>query len=424
MLCLGFVGLLTHFSCQDPWARGQTLDETEVTSIIKPLVDEGLYVGIAIGLIDRNDQAVYGFGSVRKGENVTPDSDTVFALASVSKVFTGTLLADTVLRGRIKLDDPIGPFLPARVTEHRGAVNRITFLDLATHTSGLPRMVPRKRSTIGWTPRKPMTREEMYAFLSTFRLPPSKKPGFLYSNLAIALLGHTLALVNHQSYEAMLQQRICGPLKMNSTRDWPNEQMGRHLAQGYDKANQPFTPRKLLVGKGAGGLYSTTGDMLKFLAANLGMVDADIVKAMQFAQVPRRLVNEQKNAYMGLTWHVHKAQGRDIVAKNGGIPGFQSYVAFNVQEQVGVVALANSGPVGRRLDRAARRLLQRMMDKSAAQRGTSLHENRQKGQKLARRRPVPVERRAHRRRNGFKICEFLEEFPGRSFLQKLLRAGR
>jgi len=167
---------------------------------------------------------------------------------------------------------------------------------------------------------------------------------------------------------------------MNSTRDWPNEQMGRHLAQGYDKTNQPFTPRKLLVGKGAGGLYSTTGDMLKFLAANLGMVDADIVKAMQFAQVPRRLVNEQKNAYMGLTWHVHKAQGRDIVAKNGGIPGFQCYVAFNVQEQVGVVAMANSGPVGRRLDRAARRLLQRMMDKSAAQRSTPLQENRQKGQ--------------------------------------------
>jgi CubicO group peptidase (beta-lactamase class C family) len=202
----------------------------------------------------------------------------------------------------------------------------------------------------------------MYTFLSTFKLPPDKKPEFVYSNLAIALLGHTLALINHQSYEAMLQQQICGPLKMNSTRVWPSENMRRHLVQGYDKFNQPVTPQKLLVGKSSGGLYSTAGDMLKFLAANLGLVDADIVKAMEFAQVPRRLVNEKKNAYMGLTWHVHKAQGRDIVAKNGGIPGFQSYVAFSARDKVGVVALANSSPKGRRLDVAARKLLQKMID--------------------------------------------------------------
>jgi beta-lactamase class C len=224
-----------------------------------------------------------------------------------------------------------------------------------------------------------MTRQEMYAFLSTFRAPPNKQPGFLYSNLAISLLGHTLELINHQSYEAMLQQRICGPLKMNSTRAWPNEQMRPHLAQGYNKLMEPFTPRKLLVGKSSGGLFSTAGDMLKFLAANLGLVDADIVKAMQFAQVPRRLVNEQKNAYMGLAWHVNKIQGRDIVAKNGGIPGFRSYVAFNVEEQVGVVALSNSGPVGRRLDRAARNLLLRMIDKKRSERGTSLRENCETG---------------------------------------------
>ena len=355
-------GLFVENSVATGDQSADVLTEAAVASMIKPLIEEGLYVGVEIGLISRKGQAVYGFGSVRRGENVAPDRDTVFALASVTKVFTGTLLADTVLQGRIRLNEPIGPFLPARVTAHHGAVTRITFLDLATHTSGLPRMVPRKGRMVGWTPRQPITFQEMYTFLSTFRLPPDKKPEFLYSNLAIALLGHTLALINHQSYEAMLQQQICGPLKMNSTRVWPNEHMRRHLVQGYDKFNQPVTPQKLLVGKSAGGLYSTAGDMLKFLAANLGLVDADIVKVMEFAQVPRRLVNERKNAYMGLTWHVHKARGRDIVAKNGGIPGFQSYVAFSVRDQVGVVALANSSPKGRRLDVAARKLLQRMID--------------------------------------------------------------
>jgi len=219
-----------------------------------------------------------------------------------------------------------------------------------------------------------MTKEEMYAFLAMFRLPPRQTPGYRYSNLAIALLGHTLALINRKSYEAMLQQRICGPLKMDSTGDGPNEQMRHHLAQGYSRLNQPVTPRELLVGKSSGGLYSTTGDMLKFLAANLGLANADIVKAMQFAQVPRRLVSERKNAYMGLAWHVRKVQQGDIISKNGGVPGFSSYVAFNPEEKFGVVALANSSPMGRKLDKAAGRLLQRMIEKSRA-RGVSLPEN-------------------------------------------------
>jgi CubicO group peptidase (beta-lactamase class C family) len=360
------LALLWSLSFHRQYAHGQILDEPEVASIMQPLVDRGLYVGIVIGLVDRNGQAVYGFGSIRKGENVAPDRDTVFALASISKVFTGALLADTVLRGRIRLNDPIGPFLPPRLTASSDALNRITFLDLATHTSGLPTGVPRKQPTAGAAPRGPMTLREMYAFLATFRMPPHKKPRFRYSNLGFALLGHTLELVNHQSYEAMLQERICGPLKMHSTRAWTSEEMRLHLAQGYNRLLKPVVPQKLLVGKGSGGLYSTAGDMLKFLAGNLGLVDADIVRAMRFAQAPRRAVNEKKNTYIGLGWQLSTAHGRIIVSKNGGIQGFQGYVACIPQEKVGVVALANTSAVGRRLDRTSRRLLLRMVEKSRA----------------------------------------------------------
>lgn len=114
-------GLFVENSVATRDQSADVLTEAEVASMIKPLIDEGLYVGVAIGLISRKGQAVYGFGSVRRGENVAPDRDTVFALASVTKVFTGTLLADIVLQGRIRLNEPIGPFLPASYRASRGS---------------------------------------------------------------------------------------------------------------------------------------------------------------------------------------------------------------------------------------------------------------------------------------------------------------
>jgi CubicO group peptidase (beta-lactamase class C family) len=111
------------------------------------------------------------------------------------------------------------------------------------------------------------------------------------------------------------------------------------------------------VGKSSGGLYSTANDMMKYLEANLGLSDAAIVPALLEAQKPVRRVPGKENAFMGLVWHVNQRGNRQIISKNGGLAGYQSFIAFSKADGTGIVALANSSPKGRKLDVAARRIL-------------------------------------------------------------------
>ena len=119
-------------------------DPNEVKALLVQLVDEEKWApGIVVGMIadDPQESWVVGYGRLSATDDRVPDADTVFEIGSITKVFTGILLAQAVSNGEVKLDDPISMYLPEGVTapEHEG--KSITLLDLATHTSRLPRDV-------------------------------------------------------------------------------------------------------------------------------------------------------------------------------------------------------------------------------------------------------------------------------------------
>ncbi|MBI5569110.1 MAG: serine hydrolase [Desulfomonile tiedjei] len=350
---------------EDLSARG-LLDRSTIASYIRPLIDDGSYTGIAVGIVSPMGRQAFGFGSTSRDRGRRPSGDTVYPLASITKTFTGVLLADFALRGRVRLNDPIGKYLPRGVIGQDNPLARITLLDLATHTSGLPRM-PTNTATRGrQTPGRPYSVAQLYDFLTHYR--PVRPPGatFEYSNIGIGLLGHILEIAGSTPYETMVERRICRPLGMESTRVTPTTAMRRRMAQGYNRQLKPVGLKPFDVGKSSGGLYSTADDMMKYLAANVGLSDAGIVKALLDAQQPRRRVPGKENAFMGLTWHVRKLRGREIVSKNGGVTGFQSFTAFSRADRVGIVALANGNPGNRSLDAAARRIFLKMLSDSEA----------------------------------------------------------
>jgi D-alanyl-D-alanine-carboxypeptidase/D-alanyl-D-alanine-endopeptidase len=337
-----------------------TFDKKHVAAEIQPLISDGSYVGIIVGIVEPHERRIFSFGSTDRNENRKPSGETVFALASITKTFTGALLADLTLRGIVRLDDSIAKFLPPGVIKPGSRLNRITLLDLATHTSGLPRMATNAGASPTPSRRPPYSVRQMYAFLSDYQ--PHQKPGtkFLYSNIGIALLGHLLERASGIPYEQLVEQRICRPLKMASTRVTLNASMRRRLAQGYDRRLRPVELRPFDVGKSSGGLYSTANDMMKYLAANMGLSDAPIVPALLEAQRPFRQVPGKETAFMGLTWHVNRT-GIQITSKNGGLAGYQSFIAFSKAHQIGIIALANTSLKGRKLDAAARRILLKML---------------------------------------------------------------
>jgi CubicO group peptidase (beta-lactamase class C family) len=332
-------------------------DERQIASQIEPLLKDGSYLGIVVGIVGPKGRRVFGFGTISRDKMDKPSGDTVFPLASITKTFTGDLLSDFTLRGVVRLDDSIANYLPPGVIKPGKPLSRITLLDLATHTSGLPKMPTNMNSPLTGKSIAPYSVALLYDFLAHYRLPNPPGLEFQYSNIGVALLGHILEIASGVPYEKLVEDRICRPLDMPSTRITPDESMRQRLAQGYDKKLKVVKLQTYDVGKGSGGLYSTGNDMLNYLAANMGLSNAEIVPALLDAQTPRREVPGKENEFVGLAWQVNTVRGRQIVTKNGGLVGFQSFITFSRADKVGIIALANGSPQNRKLDTAARKIL-------------------------------------------------------------------
>lgn len=111
----------------------------QIKAFINALVDKNkTNAAIAIGFIDPNGTQFYGHGKMSNTNTTTVDQNTIFAIGSITKVFTTTLLADMVNQGLIKLDDPIEKYLPSNIKVPQYNGHMITVEELATHTSGLP----------------------------------------------------------------------------------------------------------------------------------------------------------------------------------------------------------------------------------------------------------------------------------------------
>jgi D-alanyl-D-alanine-carboxypeptidase/D-alanyl-D-alanine-endopeptidase len=171
-------------------------------------------LGIVVGVVDHGKTAVYKAGAT--GNAVPLDERTVFEIGSVTKTFTGTILASMVRDGSVRLDDPVAKYLPESVHVPRRNGKVITLLNLATQHSGLPR-VPSNLDVGSPDPYATYTTQKLYAFLNGYKLTRDPGESFEYSNLGVGLLGVALANRAHTSYEDLLRQRVLGPLGMDHT---------------------------------------------------------------------------------------------------------------------------------------------------------------------------------------------------------------
>jgi CubicO group peptidase (beta-lactamase class C family) len=167
----------------------------DVEALVRQKFERGGCIGLIVGVMDEWRSRLYGYGSTSLVSRGTPDVDTLFEIGSVGKVFTVLLLADMVQRGEAELEEPVRRLLPALVSVPRFANSDITLLQLATHTSGLPRMPDNFRPRDPANPYADYTIEQMYDFLSSYRLLRMPGAEYEYSNLGAGLLGHALELL-------------------------------------------------------------------------------------------------------------------------------------------------------------------------------------------------------------------------------------
>lgn len=317
--------------------------DAEIRQILVKRIDqEHRGVGIVVGLIDAHGRRIVAYGASEKADPKPLNGKTVFEIGSMTKVFTSLLLADMVEKGEVKLDDPVAKYLPPGVKMPERGGKQITLIDLATHTSGLPRLPGNLRPQDPSNPYADYTVQQMYDFLGGYTLPRDIGAQFEYSNLGVGLLGHVLARRAGVDYETLVRQRITGPLGMKDTAITLTPSLRARLAKGYDAKLEPASNWDLPTLAGAGALRSDVDDLLTFLGAELGFADTPLKAAMAAQLKVRHAVGGPSPDSIAEAWMVRAyPEGGTVVWHNGGTGGYRSFMGFDPKKRVGVVVLTN-----------------------------------------------------------------------------------
>lgn len=298
-------------------------------------------VGIVAGLVDTAGERFITAGAMAPGGTVAPDADTIFEIGSITKVFTSLVLADMVVRGEARLDDPVAKFLPKTVKVPSRGGREITLLDLSNQVSGLPRLPDNLKPADPGDPYVDYGPARLYEFLSGYTLPRDIGEKYEYSNLGVGLLGHALALKAGVSYEELVRRRVLEPLGMNDTAITLTEPQKKRLATGSTSLLRPIGNWRFDALAGAGAILSTARDMTKFLTAAMGLRETPLRKAFDLMLQKRRPTGTP-DLDIAMGWHIWTKYGTEIVWHNGGTGGYRSFAGFDPKTKTGVVVLCNT----------------------------------------------------------------------------------
>lgn len=306
-------------------------------------------VGVVVAALAGDHVEIRGAGSTGGDHAHVPGPDTLFEIGSVTKAFTALALARLTVTGEADLDEPLSGLLPEGASVPSRGGERITLRHLGTHTSGLPRLPRGMLLSALLRPTKPdpyahCSTEWLLSGLARTRLGAAPGARFRYSNLGSGLLGLALARRVGTDYETLVTRTVCTPLGMGDTVVSVDAARAQRSARGHDRRRRPTPPWHLADLAGAGGLRSTATDLVAFVRAQLDGGPEPLADAIRLS----REVEYRKStfAWVHLGWMAHRLhprQGAHLqIWHNGGTGGFSSFVSFDPEKRLGVIALGNT----------------------------------------------------------------------------------
>jgi CubicO group peptidase (beta-lactamase class C family) len=311
----------------------------EVKENIKYRIDNGINTGIVVGIITSEGTSYYSYGVKSLKTNERLDENSVFEIGSITKTFTGILLADMVVKGKLNLDDPLQDLLPNGITAPTRNGESIKLFHLSNHTSSLPEF-PNNLTPSFVNPFGDYSEEQLYAFLEGYELARDIGSEFVYSSYAVGLLGHVLANKSRMTYEELMVKIIAKPLELESTSTLLTTKVKDNLAMGHSNGIEIESWDMATTLVGAGAIRSTAVDMLNYLAANMGIKKSSLYPAMQLAH--KNSGSEDSNPIVGLGWATKLRDELEIVWHSGGTGGYSTFAGFIKDGNKGVVVLSNS----------------------------------------------------------------------------------
>jgi CubicO group peptidase (beta-lactamase class C family) len=289
---------------------------------------------LAFAVVKNGSINFIGIERINDTIRATENYNSAFEIGSITKVFTATLLSNFVNEQQLTIDDHIQDYLDFKIKSE----NKITFKQLANHTSGLPRLP----SNLNFffvdrdNPYKDYNREMLIDYL-TNKVELNQEPGttYEYSNLGAGVLGFVLATISDASFESLLQDNIFATYKMlNSTTN--KEQIQTELVKGLNSSGAFTSNWDFDVLAGGGAIFSTVEDLSKFALAQFDPENNEL----RLTQKPTFKVNDQMS--IGLGWHIIKRKnGGELIWHNGGTGGYTSSMALDLERKNGVIILSN-----------------------------------------------------------------------------------
>lgn len=320
--------------------------ESAIDSEVGKLTRNDPVYGMVVGVYKGEKSFIKGYGTVGNGGAAVPDASTVFQMASVSKLFTASLLQILCDEGALTMDASLGELVGASVPLSPAA-QRVTLRQLVTHTSGFPSIPkPLERSAIQLAgkdavlqnPYSHLGPQDMFEYLATSE--GKREPGrFEYSNFGMGLLGHVLERVMNRQFESLASEKLLAPLGMSNTAVSLTPNMEAHLAQGHTAKGEPSPIWTFSALAGAGAFNSNVKDMMRFVRAN-------IEDGAPLTRTLKRCHEPQLGGDTGIGWiqpsFLDRLFGNQtVVWHNGMVGGYASYVSIDTQSKTGVVVLFN-----------------------------------------------------------------------------------
>ncbi len=313
----------------------------------------GTNTGVSIGVLKHGVRQVFSYGTAR------PDS--IFEIGSITKTFTGLVLAKMVVEGKVRFDEPIRELLPAgTVAKPKG--NEITLLDLVTHHSGLPRTPDNFDPADMSNPYADYHVANLYAYVAKRGVAKPAGPPFLYSNLGVGLLGQGLADRAGMSYPDLVKAEVTGPLGMSDTVVTLSPEQRKRFIQGHDGSRMEVHAWDIDGLAGAGAIRSTAGDMLTYLDAQLhpeklGDLSAAVIESHKFrAEAPQ-------GASIALAWFYRPGSG--TYWHQGATAGYTAYATFSPKGDYAAVVLLNTASLTDFVDQLGDHIQQRLAGQPA-----------------------------------------------------------
>jgi CubicO group peptidase (beta-lactamase class C family) len=321
-----------------------------VGAIVADLVHAGRVDGLSAAVVHGGRTRFHNAGVIARDTRAPATERSVYEIGSISKTFTGLLLAHAIGEGKAAASDDVRRYLPPGYDNLERDGRPVRLIDLVDTTSALPDSLPDWRQAVG--DAKPAqipfiaaklldgyTSQTLMADLRTVSLVDT--PGMVprHSNVASQLVGIVLERLYGRPYEALLAQYIERPLGMASGAAAPPPAL---VALGYDPAG-PATPALTApVVRAAGGLRYSAADMARYLAAQLAARDPAIALTHQPAW------GSPDNGAIGFHWNIAKTADSQVYLRHsGGTFGFSAYCDFYPGQGYGIVLLANrSGAQG------------------------------------------------------------------------------